>query len=316
MTEGPRAFVYTVNGASPATLNMGGGSFNLPQSTTVPVTLQAGINSITFDNPGTYAPNLDRIVISGDGKEPAPDFTTYEAEAAQLSGTASVGGCSYCSGGAYVGNYGAGTQNAVTFNNVTVPQAGTYQLEVDYTEDGPRSVYVYVNGGDPVELDVNGSSWDSPQFLVIPVQLNAGVNTIVFTNPNQYGYAPGLDSITVGPVINNSNLSAAITAKSGPDLLRLWQLTLSNTGNAPATSTLLNSFTVAANGNSSGCKAAAVFPVPLRLGTIPANGTRAVTVPVVFSPACNPDSTFAVHAVFSADQGADVGTLVSTSETR
>ena len=198
MTEGPRAFVYTVNGGSPATLNMGGGSFNLPQSTTVPVTLQAGYNTITFGNPGTYAPNLDRIVISGDGKEPAPDFTTYEAEAAQLSGTASVGGCSYCSGGAYVGNFGAGTENAVTFNNVTVPQSGTYQLEVDYTENGPRSGYVYVNGGAPVELDVNGSSWDSPQFLVIPVQLNAGANTIVFTNPNQFGYAPGLDSITVG----------------------------------------------------------------------------------------------------------------------
>lgn len=198
MTQGPRAFVYTVNGGSPATLNMGGGSFNLPQSTTVPVTLQAGFNTITFGNPGTYAPNLDRIVISGDGKEPAPDFTTYEAEAAQLSGTASVGGCSYCSGGAYVGNYGAGTENAVTFNNVTVPQSGTYQLEVDYTENGPRSVYVYVNGGAPIELDVNGSSWDSPQFLVIPVQLNAGANTIVFINPNQFGYAPGLDSITVG----------------------------------------------------------------------------------------------------------------------
>ena len=198
MTEGPRAFVYTVNGGSPATLNMGGGSFNLPQSTTVPVTLQAGYNTITFGNPGTYAPNLDRIVISGDGKEPAPDFTTYEAEAAQLSGTASVGGCSYCSGGAYVGNFGAGTENAVTFNNVTVPQSGTYQLEVDYTENGPRSVFVYVNGGAPIELDVNGSSWDSPQFLVIPIQLNAGTNTIVFTNPNPNGYAPGLDSITVG----------------------------------------------------------------------------------------------------------------------
>jgi hypothetical protein len=198
MTQGPRALVYTVNGGSPATLNMGGGSFNLPQSTTVPVALQAGFNIITFGNPGTYGPDLDRIVISGDGKEPAPDFTTYEAEAAQLSGTASVGGCSYCSGGAYVGNYGAGTENAVTFNNVTVAQSGTYQLEVDYTENGPRSVYVYVNGAAPLELDVNGSSWDSPQFLIIPVQLNAGANTIVFTNPNQFGYAPGLDSITVG----------------------------------------------------------------------------------------------------------------------
>jgi hypothetical protein len=315
MTQGPRALVYTVNGGPPATLNMGGGSFSLPQATTVPVTLKAGLNFITFGNPGTYGPNLDRIVISGDGKEPPPSFTAYEAEAAQLSGTASVGGCSYCSGGAYVGNFGAGTQNAVTFNNVTVSQAGTYQLEVDYTEDGPRSFYAYVNGGSPIELDVNGSSWDSPQFLLIPVQLQAGANTIVFTNPNANGYAPGLDSITVGPVVNNPNLSAAITRKSGSDDLRLWQLTLSNNGSGAATQATLDSFTVVSADSSSGCKAAAVFPAPLNLGTIPAAGSRSVTVPVVFSPACGTDNTFGVHAVFSANQGADVGTLVSNSET-
>jgi alpha-galactosidase len=316
MTQGPRAFVYTVNGGAPATLNMGGGSFNLPQATTVPVNLKAGLNLITFSNPATYAPDLDRIVISGDGKEPPPSFTTYEAEAAQLTGSASAGGCSYCSGGAYVGSFGAGTQNAVTFNNVNVSRAGNYQLEVDYTEDGPRSFYVYVNGGSPIELDVNGSSWDSPQFLLLPVQLNAGTNTIVFTNPNPSGYAPGLDSITVGPLVNNANLSAAITRKSGPEDLRLWQLTLSNMGSSAATQTTLDSITIASTDSSSGCKAAAVFPAPLSLGTIPADGSRSITVPVVFSPSCGQDNSFAVHAVFSANQGADVGTLVSTSESK
>lgn len=316
MTQGPRALVYNVDGGAPATLNMGGGSFNLPQATTVPVTLKAGLNLITFSNPGTYGADLDRIVISGDGKEPPASFTTYEAEAAQFSGTASVGGCSYCSGGSYVGNFGAGAQNAVTFNGVTVTQAGTYQLEVGYTENGPRSFYVYVNGGSPIELDVNGSSWDSPQFLLIPVQLNAGENSIVFTNPNANGYAPGLDSITVGPVVNNANLSAAITRKSGPDNLRLWQLTLSNTGSGAAKQTTLDSFTVASTDSSSGCKAAALFPLPLNLGSIPATDSRSITIPVVFSPACGKDNSFGVHAVFSANQGADVGTLVSTSETK
>jgi alpha-galactosidase len=314
-TEGPRAFVYTVNGNSPATLNMGGGSFNLPQSTTVPVALTAGVNTITFSNPGTYAPNLGRIVISGDGKEPAPNFTTYEAEAAQLSGTASIGGCSYCSGGAYVGNFGAGTQNAVTFNNVTVPQAGAYQLEIDYTEDGPRSFYVYVNGGSPVELDVNGSSWDSPQFLVIPIKLSAGTNQIVFTNPNQNGYAPGLDSITIGPVVNTANLSGAITAKSGPDLLRLWKLTLSNNGIATAHHTLVNSFTIVSKDSSSSCKAAVVLPTPFPLGDIAVSASRSIEVPIAFSPACDNSSTFLLNAVFSADSGADIGTLINVSET-
>ena len=316
MTQGPRALVYTVNGSSPATLNLGGGSFNLPQATTVPVTLKAGLNLITFGNPGTYAADLDRIVISGDGKEPAPSFTTYEGEAAQLSGSANIGGCSYCSGGAYIGNFGGGTQNAVTFNNVAAAQAGTYQLEIDYTENGPRSLFVYVNGGSPIELDVNGSSWDSPQFLIIPVQLNAGANTIVFTNPNAGGFAPGLDSITIGPAVDNANLSATITHKSGLEDLRLWQLTLSNTGSGAATRTTLDSFTVASTDGSAGCKAVAVFPVPLGLGTIPANGSRSITVPVVFSPFCNSHNSFGVHGVFSANQGADVGTLVSGSETK
>ena len=199
MTQGPRALVYVVNGTHPATLNMGGGSFNLPQATTVPVTLLAGNNTITFGNPGTYAPDLDRIVISGDGSAVAPDFTTYEAEAAQLSGTASVGGCGFCSGGAYVGNYGAGNQNAVTFPAVTVAKAGTYQLEIDYTTSGLRTFYIYVNNGPPTVLNVNGSTFDSPVPALISVQLNAGANKIVITNPNPGGYAPGLDSITVGP---------------------------------------------------------------------------------------------------------------------
>jgi alpha-galactosidase len=202
MTQGPRALMYVVNGTHPATLNMGGGSFNLPQATTVPVTLLAGDNTITFGNPGTYAPDLDRIVISGDGSAVAPDFTTYEAEAAQLSGTASVGGCGFCSGGGYVGNYGAGNQNAVTFPAVTVAKAGTYQLEIDYTTSGLRTFYIYVNNGPPTVLNVNGSTFDSPVPALISVQLNAGANRIVITNPNPGGYAPGLDSITVGPSIS------------------------------------------------------------------------------------------------------------------
>ena len=202
MTQGPRALVYVVNGTHPATLNMGGGSFNLPQATTVPVTLLAGNNTITFGNPGTYAPDLDRIVISGNGSAVAPDFTTYEAEAAQLSGTASVGGCGFCSGGAYVGDYGAGNQNAVTFPAVTVAKAGTYQLEIDYTTSGLRTFYIYVNNGPPTVLNVNGSTFDSPVPALISVQLNAGANKIVITNPNPGGYAPGLDSITVGPSIS------------------------------------------------------------------------------------------------------------------
>lgn len=202
LTQGPRALVFSVNGGASVTLNLGGGSFNLPASTTVPVTLQKGSNTITFGNPGTYAADLDKIVISGSGNTAPDTWTTYEAEAATLTGTASVGGCPYCSGGAYVGSFGAGAGNNVTFSNVTVSKNGTYQLEVDYTTQGPRTFFATVNNGTPIELDLNGSTFSDPQSIVIQVPLQAGVNTISFGNPNAGGYAPGLDSIAVGPVVS------------------------------------------------------------------------------------------------------------------
>ncbi|WP_051978311.1 alpha-galactosidase D [Edaphobacter aggregans] len=312
MTQGPRALVYVVNGNRPATLNMGGGSFNLPQASTVPVTLIAGNNTITFGNPGTYAADLDRIVISRDGSAVAPDFTTYEAEAARLSGTASVGGCSFCSGGAYVGNYGAGSQNAVTFPNVTVAEAGMYQLEIDYTTSGPRTFYISVNDGPATALEVNGSTFDSPVPVLLPVQLNAGANKIVIANPNAGGYAPGLDSITVGPIVGSSNLMAAITRKTGADLLRIWQLSFTNAGNAVAQRSRLNSFTLVPTTEGTGCQAKPVLPTPLPLGTIPSGATGSIDLPLAFSPLCRDDETYRVQAIFSANYGADVGSLMST----
>ena len=204
MTQGPRTIEYSVNGAAAQSLNMGGGSFLLPQSSTVPVALNAGNNSIAFGNPSGYGADLDRIVVSGDGKEPAPTFITYEAEGAQLAGTAGFNYSTRASGGAYVGSFGAGPANTITFNNVTAPAAGTYQLEIDYVTDGPRTVYVSINGGTPLQLTFNGNNWYDPVPYVLPVQLDAGTNTIVFSNPNPTGYAPGIDVIIVSNGANTA----------------------------------------------------------------------------------------------------------------
>ena len=70
MTVGPRSLLYRLNGGPFATLNVGGGSFLLPSSTTAPVQSNAGANSIQFGNPTSYPPDMDRIVISGDGFAP------------------------------------------------------------------------------------------------------------------------------------------------------------------------------------------------------------------------------------------------------
>jgi hypothetical protein len=158
MTQGPRTLEYSVNGAAAESLNMGGGSYLLPQSSTVPIALNAGNNIVTFLNPSGYGADLDRIVVSGDGKQPPPTFTTYEAEGAQLAGTAGFDYSTRASGGAYVGNFGAGPANTITFNNVTAAATGTYQLEIDYVTDGPRTVYVSIDGGTPLQLTFNGNN--------------------------------------------------------------------------------------------------------------------------------------------------------------
>ncbi len=79
-----------------------------------------------------------------------------------------------------------------------MPAAGTYNMEIDYLTSGPRSFFLSVNDGTAQELDLNGTSFNSPASTVIPVQLKAGSNTIAFSNPTNY--APDLDSITISPV--------------------------------------------------------------------------------------------------------------------
>jgi alpha-galactosidase len=199
MTTGTRSFILNVNDGPDLTLNLSGGSSNLPFPTTIPVRLNAGTNAIQFGNPTSYPPDVDQIVISGDGNEPYPAFSVYEAENATLSGSASGGFCGNCSGLASVGNLGGSPQSAVTFENVNVPATGTYQLEIDYMTQGQRSFFVSVNGNTAKELPLNGYSFGTPTSKVIQVPLHAGSNQIEFSNPSNY--APNLDSITISPPI-------------------------------------------------------------------------------------------------------------------
>ena len=198
MTQGLRSYLYTVNGGNYQTLNSGGGSFLLPASTVVPVRLVKGINSIQFGSPVSYPPDLDRIVIrgNGDGIEPIP--VSYEAEVATLSGSVTGGFSNYSSGLAKAGNIG-GAGNAVTFSNVNVPSDGIYQLQVDAATSGPRSFFLTINDGTPQELDLNGSTFDEPSNNVYSVHLHAGTNTLSFDNPTNF--APDLDRIVVAPTI-------------------------------------------------------------------------------------------------------------------
>ena len=183
MTTGTRSFIINVNDGPDLTLNLSGGSSNLPFPTTIPVRLNAGMNSIQFGNPTSYPPDMDQIIISGDGNEPYPTASVYEAENATLSGSASGGFCGNCSGLASVGNLGGSPQSTVTFDNVNVPVTGTYKMEIDYMTQGARSFYVSINGNTAQELNLNGYSFGTPTSTVIQVPLHAGSNQIEFSNP-------------------------------------------------------------------------------------------------------------------------------------
>ncbi|HZQ43618.1 MAG TPA: chitobiase/beta-hexosaminidase C-terminal domain-containing protein [Acidobacteriaceae bacterium] len=215
MTQGPRTLEYSVNGMQAGSLNMGGGSYVLPQSSTVNVALNAGSNTVVFSNPSGYGADLDRIVISGDGKEPPNTFTEYEGEAAKQAGTA-VNAFNYstrASGGAYIGGMGNGAANSVTFDNVTVPSTGIYQLELDYVVSGQRTFYVSVNGGTPTVLNLSGYNWYDPIPYTMSVQLNGGsTNTITFYNPNAGAWAPGLDMIAIS---GGANTAPMLSVPSG-----------------------------------------------------------------------------------------------------
>ncbi len=313
MTSGGRDLLFQVNGTPFTSLKVGGGSFNLPSSTTVPVTLKAGLNIIQFGNPTSYPPDLDRIVISGDGSAPRPTSTTYEAELASLTGTASASYCQYCSGGSEAGNLGGGSGNTVTFTNVTVAEAGTYQMEIDYLTSGPRSFFMSVNNAANIELDLNGSSFSLPTSTVIPVELKVGSNTIQFGNNT--GYAPALDRIAISPTVGPANVTASTTGKAGGSDLRIWKLTLSNSGTRRADRSQINIFSLTQSSGNGTCHPRVIGQLPINVGDI-APGTHAnVAVPIDFSR-CSDSARFNVSLVFSANNGADVGNVIESNETK
>jgi alpha-galactosidase len=315
LTQGPRSLIYRVNGGPLTTLNVGGGSFFLPSSTTVSVPLNAGLNSIQFGSPTSYPPDMDRIVVSGDGSgaPPLPKSITYEAENAMLAGTVTPPYCEYCSGAGEAGNIGGGSGNTVTFPNVIVEKTGTYQMEIDYLTSGPRSFNMTVNGGAGTELHLNGSSFSLPTSTVIPVQLQAGSNTIQFGNDT--GYAPALDRIAIAPVVESANLTASIPGKAGSHSLRVWEVSLSNLGMSDAKGSQIHTFSLTQSGGDGACHPRVIGRIPIEAGDIVPGGRSSVEVPIDFSN-CSDTARFSVNLVFSANNGSDVGETATTAETR
>jgi alpha-galactosidase len=308
-TSGPRDLFFQVNGGPFDPLKFGGGSFNLPSSTIVPVKMKEGYNTIQFGNPTSLSPDLDRIAIIGEGSALPPTSTSYEAEVAAFSGTAIPSYCQYCSGGAKISSLGGGKDNAVTFTNVSVTAAGLYQMEIDYLANTQGSTFMTVNDGDQIELDLNGNSTGLPTSMVIPVQLKAGSNTIRFGNDDNE--APALDRIAISPTMEPLNLTTAIVAQTGASIQRSWKLDMANSGDSEAGNAQINILSLAQASGHGTCQPRIIGGLPINVGNIKPHDHASVAVPIDFSK-CSEDARFNVSIVFSSDNGANVGDIMGS----
>jgi len=131
------------------------------------------------------------------GPPPPPKGTVYEAEAAgnTLSGATVREICEGCSGGTRVRRIGNVAANHIVVNDVVVPEAGTYMLQVDYVLSGSRTFMLSINDGPGLELPLTGETWAHASTATVNVRLEAGKNKIKVYNDS--AYAPDLDRLVV-----------------------------------------------------------------------------------------------------------------------
>jgi hypothetical protein len=167
-------------------------------------------------------------------EEPAHEARSYEAESAQVSGTARIGMASLASGGRAAFDIGGapGNGNTLTFPDVRVARAGTYALTVRFSNDEQskathynpdplaRIARISVNGAKPVPATFPNTFHQNNWWeMTVPVQLRAGTNSVRIAGEEQpdwdgkrYAsqvwpdvllrsrYAPNIDRITVTPM--------------------------------------------------------------------------------------------------------------------
>lgn len=141
--------------------------------------------------------------------------TTYEAEASgnTRTGAAVISTCGTCSGGSKVG-YVGNNDGTLQFNGVSASAAGTYTMTVSYLSGEARSAQLRVNGGTAVTLNLPSTGgWTTVGTVQAQVQLNAGNNTIHFSNPT--GWAPDFDRIQISGGGGGGGDTQAPTAPTG-----------------------------------------------------------------------------------------------------
>ena len=164
-------------------------------------TQDAGMFVTSHSSGSTAQVTFDGFSAVAGATPPPPGPKSYEAEASTntIAGGARVSSCSACSGGKKVGYVGSG--GTLTFNGVTAPSDGTYNVTIAYLDGEGRQATVSVNGGATqlVQFTSTGD-FNTLGTKTIQLQLHAGSNTIEFANASNY--APDFDRILVAATPN------------------------------------------------------------------------------------------------------------------
>ena len=158
---------------------------------------------MTSHSAGTPAQVVFDGLTAVDGAVPPPPGPKlYEAESSAntIVAPARISSCTGCSGGQKVGFVGNG--GTVTFNGVTAPSAGNYDMTIYYLNGPPsRDAVITVNGVDVQTLSFTPTAdFNTVGTVTVPVPLVAGANTIEFSNPA--AFAPDFDRIAVAATPN------------------------------------------------------------------------------------------------------------------
>lgn len=223
-TSSLRAAVYSSEDMGPATTTTLGRTWARRDIEFTATSANVTIGLQLHSDPGTSAwANIDDLSLR---QITAPPTTTYEAENATLSGGATVATASTASGGKYV--TGLGTVGASATFTVQAPTAGEYRFAVSYANPStPDTFTVGTSTSWPLPshlaLSINGSATGnvffprtghagqfSANLLAIPVDLNAGTNTISLGRADGTG-AIDLDVATLStfPVSVTSTVAGA-----------------------------------------------------------------------------------------------------------
>ena len=189
--------------------------------------MTAGANTIVITSEEAVA--LDEISFVKDDVATESATLTVEAEAGELSGDVAVMETAQASYGEVVDGIGGGKADNTLTMKVNVKEAGKYKLSMFYTNDEPAPImkdsdgnnYVHPYNTDLVEryaqVVINGAeaetvyyrntnSWEVFENVIMDVTLQAGENTICFSNDNSYkfsevvdDYAPRFDKFAIAP---------------------------------------------------------------------------------------------------------------------